>query len=750
MTKKFTFYALFCCIMMSVSGTLNAGMWQHLSGSRPPTNNSQAVFPDQFSLYYLNQDNILDKLSLAGTDPAKGLLLTIPSPDNQTRTFTVWETPMMAPELQALYPGIHTYTAVATDNPLVTAKLDYTMYGFRAMIYDGDKTYMIDPYSRAADGYYLVYYKKDLGQSAFENGACGVTTEAQQVLTKGVADRLAGKPGGTAARSHGSIRRTYKCAISCTGEYAELVTGGVPSTAAVLSIIASTLNRCNGVFERELSVTLELIANNNMLIYLNPDTDPFECNLSNDCLINENQDNMDDVLEGFTYDIGHIFNTAGGGLAALASTCMPSKASGVSGTAGPTDIGTIIHEMGHQFGAPHTFNANTGGCEGNGDPTTAYEPGSGSTIMSYAGLCDPNNVASQSDEYYHVSSLMFITDHIDLGDGATCGTTETGPAPVVLVNNVDTFFIPQYTPFELFPREEATASGISPAITYCWEQFNLGFFGEPEGVSATWGDGPTFRSFPPSMDALRSFPQLQYVVDETYGTVGQRLSMLERELDFKLTARSLDLGWGTFNYTDQNVKIVVCKQTTFRVTSPTVTELYEVGDSKTITWNKVATDTVPINCHFVDIQMSIDNGRTFPFHIATNAPNTGSYNFVVPDIYSDSVIFKVKGSDNIFFDVSHVRVQIHGTPYSVDDITDENAFQVFPNPATSQINLRSIKPMTTPLQIALYNVIGQRVWNSTMTQSADINVSQMARGTYFVHIMDTRNGKKTVRKVVLQ
>jgi len=732
--------------MMSVSGTLNAGMWQRLSGSRPPTNNAQAVFPDYYSLYYLNQDDMQDKLSAAGTDPAKGLLLTLPSPDNQTRTFTVWETPMLAPELQALYPGIHTYTAVATDNPLVTAKLDYTMYGFRAIVFDGDKTYMIDPYSRSADGYYLAYYKKDMTQSLFEERPCGVTTEAQQVLTQGIQSKLAGKPGGTAARTHGSIRRTYKCAISCTGEYAELVTGGVPSTAAVLSIITSTINRCNGVFERELSVTLELIANNNTVIYLNPDTDPFECNLNNDCLINENQDNMDDVLAGFSYDIGHIFNTAGGGLAQLASTCTDGKASGVSGSFGPEDIGTIIHEMGHQFGAPHTFNANTGGCEGNGSEASAYEPGSGSTIMSYAGLCAPNDVAGASDEYYHVSSLMFITNHIDLGDGATCGTTETGPAIVSLANNTDTFFIPQYTPFELF-AQEATGTG---AITYCWEQYNLGQFGEAEGAAPTWEVGPTFRSFPPTASRLRTFPEIQYAVDETYGAVGQRLSMIERELDFKLTARSLDLGWGTFNYTDRNVKIIVAPQNEFRVTGPTTTELYEVGATKTITWDKAGTDTMPINCHFVDIQMSIDNGRTFPFHIATNTPNTGSYNFTVPDIYSDSVIFKVKGADNIFFDVSHVRMQIHGTPNSLDDITNESAFQVFPNPATSQVSLRSVKPVTAPLQVTLHNVIGRQVWNGTMTQSADINVAQLARGTYFVHILDSGNGKKTVRKVILQ
>jgi hypothetical protein len=735
--------------MLATSILAQAAPWQRLNTSVPPTNNAQAVFPNSYTLYRLEQDKILALLHKAGDNASQSVLVTLPTPDNKTRTFKVWETPVLPPELQAQHPDIRTYTAVATDDASVTAKLDYTMYGFRAMVYDGDNTYMIDPYSRVPDGYYMVYNKGNITIPGIEHQPCSVSEEAQASIIKGVEAKL-GRPGRTAARSHGSLRRTYKAAITCTGEYAMLVTDGAPTTGAVLSIITSTINRCNGVFERELSITLQLIPNENEIIYLNPDTDPFTCNLNNDCLITQAQNHLDAALTGFTWDIGHIFNTAGGGLAAVGSTCTEARGSGVSGTGGPEDIGVILHEMGHQFGAPHTFNANSGGCEGNGSASTAYEPGSGSTIMSYAGICDPNNVASFSDEYYHVSSLYYITEHVDLGDGAACGTTIMAPAPVTVANANDTFYIPRNTPFELLATEASTVTGITPVITYCWEQYDVGNFAVNEDQADTFTVGPTFRSFAPTTSMRRTFPQMQYILDGSYATAGQRLSKVERTSTFRLTARSNDLGWGTFNYSDNRVTVITASQNNFRVTGPSTTALLEVGATQTITWTVANTTDTPIFCSLVNIQMSLDGGLTFPHVITAGAPNTGSYSFVVPDVYSDNVIFKVKGNGNIFFDVTHQPMKIHGNPSSVSNIDDENSLQVYPNPASSYINLRFEHSISQPMEITMFNILGQQVYSGSMMQEAKLDVANMARGTYYIHLKDARTGNIAVRKVVLQ
>lgn len=748
--KKFTLCTLLSFSMLAASNYAHAGPWQRLNTNVPPTNHAQAVFPATYTLYRLEQDKILEQLHKAGNHAGQSIQITLPTADNKTRTFKVWETPVLPPELQAQHPDIRTYTAVATDDASVTAKLDYTMYGFRAMVFDGANTYMIDPYSKTADGYYLVYNKGNIAVPGIGNHACGVTEEAQANLVKGIEAKLGSTTGRTAERSHGSLRRTYKAAISTTGEYAMLVTDGAPSTGAVLSIITSTINRCNGVFERELSVTLQLIPNENSVIYLNPDTDPYTCNTNNDCLINQVQDNLDEVLDGFTYDIGHIFNTAGGGLAALSSTCTEARGSGVSGTGGAEDIGVVIHEMGHQFGAPHTFNADSDGCAGNGSAGTAFEPGSGSTIMSYAGVCDPNNIQGFSDEYYHTSSLEYMTDHIVLGDGASCGTTIMAPAPVTVANADDTFYIPRNTPFELLAESASTVTGIEPIISYCWEQHDRGNFSVAEEEADTFTTGPTFRSLPPTASMRRTFPEMQYIVDGSYTAVGQRLSTVRRTSTFRLTARSNDLGWGTFDYSEKKVTVITATQNNFRVTGPATSALLEVGATQTITWNVASTVDTPIFCDLVNIQMSMDGGLTFPHVITASAPNTGSYSFVVPDVYSDNVIFKVKGTGSIFFDVTHNAMQIHGTPSSVNNLDSDNSLQVYPNPASSQLTLHFTETVSNPLQIVMYNVVGQQVYTGSMMQQETIDVAALARGTYYLHIQDSRSGKAAVRKVVLQ
>ncbi len=748
--KKFNVITLVCCLMLTATvSNAGKGNWDRIYSSIPSTN-KQAIFPNSYTAFHLDDAALIATLKLASSSPDKPTSILLPDVDNNFRTFLVWETPVMAPELQAQFPDIRTYTGVCEGNELITAKITSTPRGFHIMVYSPESNYFIAPYSHVRDGYYLVFNQKDYTNTAMSRGVCGVSSE-QQSMVEGIPANInaATTPSpGRALRQNGEVHRVYRCAIACTAEWAIAVSGGIPNTADVMNIIIALMNNANGVFERELSVRMELIPQNNLVVYLDPNTDPYTCDANNDCLIGENQTNFDAVFPtGSEYDIGHILNTAGGGLAQLNSICQNGgKASGVSGAFGAEDIGTIIHEMGHQMGSQHTFNSDQGGCSGNGSETSAYEPGSGTSIMSYNGVCAADNVEGTPVNYYHVYSLDVMTSFLST---LTCGAPEEGVPPIFIPDLADTYAIPKNTPFELL-APEAEAYESNPLITYNWEEWDLGHFTELESASATWDAGPIMQSFAPTTNRLRTFPKMDVILSGDYSTIGQRLPKAERVMNFRLTARSLKSGYGTFNTTDGATHIKVANLSEFRVLTPDDTATWDVGSTQTITWDTGGSRQDPINCSYVDIFISYDGGKTYSNQIVGETPNTGSYNWTVIDTYSDSVRFKVKGSGNIFFDISKADIRIHGNPTGVKDITDDNAIQVFPNPATSLLSIRYGKTVRQPLTVEIYNMIGQKVWSGEMNQSVDIHTSGFARGNYLVHIYDADSGERRIKKVVLQ
>jgi len=752
MMKKINIITLVCGLMLaSTMAYAGKGNWDRIYGNIPSTN-KQAIFPNKYTAFHLDDYALVATLKLASTSPEHPVTIMLPDVENHFRTFRVWETPVMAPELQAQFPDIRSYTGVCEGNETITAKITSTSKGFHIMVYSLENNYFIAPYSFVRDGYYLVFNQKDYTHTAMNSGVCGVGSE-QQLPVKGIPTKIINATDtpspGRAMRQNGEVHRVYRCAIACTAEWAIAVTGGAPSTENVMNIITALINNANGVFERELSVMMQLIPQNNLVVYLDPNTDPYTCDNNNDCLIGENQTNFDAVFPtGEEYDIGHILNTAGGGLAQLYSICQSGKASGVSGAFSAEDIGTIIHEMGHQMGSSHTFNSDQGGCGGNGSEPSAYEPGSGTSIMSYNGVCGADNVEGTPVNYYHIYSLDVISDNLST---LTCGAPlqQPGVDPIYIPNLTDTYAIPKNTPFELL-APEAEASENNPLITYNWEQWDLGHFKELEAGSATWDAGPIMQSFAPTTERRRTFPKMDVILSGQYSTIGQRLPLAERVMNYRLTARSFKDGWGTFNTTDGATHIKVGNNAPFSVLTPDDTATWDVGSVQTITWDTGGSRAEPVSCYYVDIFVSYDGGHTFPHQIVGEAPNTGSYNWTVIDVYSDSVRFKVKGSGNVFFDVSKSDIFIHGNPTGVKNITDDNAIQVFPNPASSLLSIRYNKTALQPLTVDMYNLIGQKVWSGEMKQSLDIPVSGFARGSYFVHIYDADSGQRRVKKIVLQ
>lgn len=743
MKKNFTW--LFAAILIfSLSPAFGQNTyWQDLQGKTAPSKYPMAVKPDKYELFTLQTTQLKELLSSAGQSYKDGVAIYLPGSNHTMEKFIAWETPMMAPELAKEFPEIRTYTATSTENPSVSVKLDFTDYGFRAAIYGDNGVYLIDPYSDHEDGYYIGFFENDLAINR-KGFTCEVNEHSNLLHPEGKEMQIGRekRPLGQQAQytQNGAVRHTFKLAMACTGEYAAVVTNGNPTPALVLSKVVSTINRVNGVYEREFSVNFNLISGEPDILFVDPNTDPYTCNLNMDCLLGENQIAVDQRIGSANYDIGHIFCTAGGGLAALYSVCNPrTKSQAASTSGGPDDFRVPIHEMGHQFSAGHTFNAESGGCNGNIDTTNSYEPGSGSTVMSYAGACAPNNVASSPGNYYNVTSLMQVHTFLaNQGSVTGCGTTASGINSVTIPSNLAKVYnIPKSTPFVL-KSPEVAPSQLNASISYNWEQHDLGNFGGTEADEGNATEGPVMQSYPPTVNNnVRYFP-IDKILDGSYTRVGERLPKRARTLNFKLSTRSIINGWGSYAYMDSSVIIKVANSGPFRVTAPASAGTFNPGDTVVVNWNAANTNQLPVDCQSVNIFLSTDGGQTFPFLLAGSVPNVnGTAKVVIPDLGTTKGYIMVQGVSNIFYDVAKGKLKINGSTGIVQTYL-KSQLKIYPNPATNMINLQYSGVVTEPLIVNMYDMSGRLVWSGKMKSNLSIPVSNFARGIYQIQVI---NGK---------
>ncbi len=694
-------------------------------------------------VFQINNEAIKTKLFSLPTQPEQAISMFFPTPGGELRLFKVWMDNMMEDALAAKYPNIKTFTGYAADNKNVTVKLDYTEYGFHAMVFDNAGTYFIDPYSNANDGFYCCYYKKDYQQPLGQMMFCETDERSMMhELTNNPPIKL---------RINGAVKRTFRLALACTGEYAIAVAGPSPTKVAVLSKMITSMNRVNGVFERELAVHMTLIGNNDTLIFLNPSTDPYSNNSSSSSMLSENVGVINSRIGIANYDIGHVFSTGAGGQAQLASVCKSNaKAQGVTGRSNPQgdpfDIDFVAHEMGHQFGAEHTFNANTGSCGGNGDMPAAYEPGSGSTIMSYAGLCNAsNNLQSGSDDYFHAISLVQITDFLTAPNGATCASvTATINTPPQMGAFTQTYHIPKLTPFEL--TAPPVIDSDHDTITYCWEQWNKGNFGTSWSAPST--HGPIFRSFHSDTSSTRVFPRLDTLINGTTSYVGEKLPDVDRFLTFKLTVRDIYNGIGAFNFPDDSVHLdVTANAGPFTVTSPSTSVNWLGSTFETVTWNVANTNLPPVNCANVDILLSVDGGYTYPHVLIKNTPNDGSETITVPNISTTTKArVKVKSAGNVFFNINPANFILTQNT-GVKNVSWQNGLNVFPVPANEMLHLMS--STNTQLDIYVVNTFGQNIFTGRLAKKLDIDVKTWAKGVYYLQFINEESGEKIIRPILI-
>ncbi len=520
-------------------------------------------------------------------------------------------------------------------------RIDIGYKGFRGILSTSRGTIYYDSYSQQDQKNYLCYYRSDYTGNGDPIMACEtLTADKTEIDWEGL----------SAIPDNGEELSIFRLAMACTGEYASYHGGTVP---LALSAIVTTVNRVNMVYMRDLSVKLELIDDNDELIFLNANSDPYNNN-NGGAMLNQNAQTVNSIIGSPNYDIGHVVSTGGGGIANYAAVCTVDKARGVTGlntpVGDPFDIDYVAHEIGHQLGGNHTFNGNTGGCAGNGIPFTAFEPGSGSTIMAYAGICGSQNVASNSSDYFHVGSLIEILNNLNNAGGICAQVIPTENSNPVSNPSSGNWILPSGTPFML----DGTGSDDDPKnLTYCWEQFDLGPAGDPDSPS---GEAPLFRSFAPNNKTWRTFPDFQKLLSGAF-IVGEYLPDYNRDLRFQLTVRDNHPVSGGVAWSDIEFEART-GNSDFTVNFPQEGAEWRAGDQSNIAWSVGGTDQAPFNCSNVDIFLVYNDGNSF-YTIAEDVPNNGSTFETVPGINCDDCRIMVKGSEHIFFNISP-------GPFSID------------------------------------------------------------------------------------
>ena len=570
--------------------------------------------------------------------------IDLPTPDGGMQHYLVWRTQVMAPELAARYPQIRSYVARASDRGGVEARIDDSPHGVSAMIRAPEGVSLLQPISLGEGSRYIAFRRADLGTGS-QPFQCHV-------------DGAQGKPllashAQTASITTGATIRTYRLAVATTGEYTQFFGGTV---ADGLAAIAQAINRVNGIYLTEFAVRFQLVANDDLIVYTNPATDPYTDG-SPDKLINQVQKDITAKIGAANYDFGHLFSTGGGGLAGLGVACSSgSKARGVTGIAQPVGdaywVDYVAHEMGHQMGADHSFNTTDGSCFGNRAQDQAAEPGSGSTIMAYAGICNPSDLQPHSDAFFHAISLPPIVNRLAAG-GGTCGSTVTNADHAPVVDAVANHTIPARTPFML---SGSATDADGDALTYEWDEMDTGAASPPEGDDGTRA---LFRSFTPQPTGVRLLPELPRILAHNVsvgipsgGNIsGESWATTDRTLNFRLTVRDNHPGGGATATTDTVVS-TVASAGPFLVTAPAASSTWLAQTAQTVTWNVANTTAAPVSCASVDILYSDDGGNTFATTLASDAPNSGTASITAPLSSTAHARVEVICHGNIFFDIS--------------------------------------------------------------------------------------------------
>ncbi len=673
---------------------------------------ARLTFPKEFKLFNLNLAELKQQLfTVVDNRNSHSTIISLPNADGNLEQFEVFEASNFDPVLQARFPEIRAFSGKGITDRYAMLKLSISPQGIQTMVFRTDKANeYIEPYSQDHTVYASFRSSREKGQLPW------VCSTQDEQLAAGINERV---QNSIVPESNTGELKTMRLAQSCNGEYSNFF-GAFNATQVglVLAAFNATLTRCNGCYEKDLALHLNLIANTDAVIYYDPLTDPYTT-LAN--WNNQLQTTLTNNIGEANYDIGHMFGASGGGgnAGCIGCVCNTGKGRGITSPADGIpqgdnfDIDYVAHEVGHQLGGNHTFSMSieSGGVNNK-------EVGSGITIMGYAGIT-AQDVAPHSIDIFHQNSIRQIQENLATKTcPITTNITANNATPVVAT--VNNYTIPISTPFAL--TGSATDANPGDALTYCWEQNDA-------GNSTTTGNnsvaspgklvGPNWLTFPATTSPTRTFPILATILAGNFITPVlpggtpianiEALSSVARTLNFRLTVRdncpyssTAPIKVGQTAFTDM-VVTVTNTSGPFQVTQPNTNLSWPAASAQTVTWNVAGTTGAPVSCADVRILLSTDGGFTFPFVLSAGTANDGSELINIPSVPATTTArVKIESVGNIFFDISNTNFAITPPPSGFTFNATTPTTIACAGPATADVTLGSTSNggFSTPIVLA--------------------------------------------------
>lgn len=675
--------------------------WQPVLQEPTEDLENRRFIPEDFLLYSLDLNGLQQSVAAAPkrfTTNTSPVILAMPSAHGDFKDFEIFETVIMEPALYVKYPQIRTYVGIELTDSANVIRFSITPHGFHNIEFvPGAPSVYTEPFTANHDTY--IVYDRSAMPEIKEDFECLTDEETFVNLNNNVTSSIP-------KAADDSSLRTYRIAISCNAEYGNIFAGNGTDAQKRANIQAQqviTMNRVNGVYERDLAINMVFVANNDVLLYFGDTSlDPYTNNFNS-----RTQDLIDGNLagQGFpgigdaNYDIGHNFNTSGGGNAGCIGCVCSSgqKGSGMTGQANPTgdpfDIDYVAHEIGNQFGGFHSMASS--GCR-SGSGQTEVEPGSGSTIMAYAGICSPN-VQNNSNDYFHYVNIRDIIANVKTGTSSSCAVVTNVSMTAPVANAGTDYVIPFSTAFVL--TGSATNLG-NETITYNWEQ------NDPENPSSNAGpdptrtQGPMYRSLPSSTVPTRYFPELAQVVQGNLTPQFEMTPSVGRSMEFAFTARKYNVNIGQ---NDSDLMSITVDGNTgpFEVISQDSNVSYNTGEAAVVNWNVAGTDAAPVNTAAVDILMSTDGGITFSEILVTATPNDGTETVLIPVISpTTQARIMVRASGNVYYAVNSSNFTITSDEFSLST-TDLSQQVCLPGDAVYNFTYRTFNGFNSATALSL-------------------------------------------------
>jgi len=690
-----TFYLGLSTILIQAQ---TATFWKKINSKEhtPTEKNKLPNISDEFELYQLDETGLKNYLAKINNKLVQeGIEISLPNAFGIQERFLVSESSNFAPELQSKYPEIRSYKGVGITDKSATVFFSNSPIGIQTMVLRADKdSEFIESYSKTKSVYKLITSKNR------SNNNMPIACSTEEIA---LSQQLQNKT--SKIKADNQVFKTFRLALSCNGEYSNYFGGTIAGSLAGMN---ATMTRINGILGNDLAVKFEIIPNNDLLIYLDPLTDPYSdsstgADNTNGATWNlELQNNLTATIGNASYDVGHLLSATGGGgnAGCIGCICIDPSVSKPRGKGsawsapsnntpqGPNfDIDVVAHEMGHQLGGNHTFSFKVEGTGAN------IEPGSGSTIMGYAGVTS-FDVQAHSDDYFSVNSVIQIQNNLSL---KTCSSNTPITNNPPIINAGSNYSIPKGTAFIL------KGTGSDPngdPINYTWEQ-NDSAVTEIDANSIcfpTKADGPLFRSFKPNSSPIRYMPALNDVLANKLTTKWESVSNIERTLNFSLTGRDIVALGNSQTKTDDMVVNVSGTVGPFVVTSQNTENIGWVqATNQTITWSVNGSETLPGSSN-VNIKLSTDGGLTYPITLASNTPNDGSETIIVPNLTETNCRLLIEPTSNIFYAINSKAFAIG---YSVTSICNTYNFStplpIPDNQATYTTLTTSVPPISSTI-----------------------------------------------------